>query len=86
LINAKSFQTNHDVYKGGLSDYLTNEINRNITLNYKIEKRVNKFFKNDDNRTFEKLDKIIRIFEISDLLKNKRPQYKSLFFRLTSVL
>jgi hypothetical protein len=70
LINAKSFQTNNDLYKGGLSDYLTNKIIKATSENQRLKIGVNNFLKyNDSNLAFEKLDKIIRIFEISDLLK-----------------
>lgn len=70
LINAKSFQTKSDIYKGGLSDYLTNKIIEATSANQSLKVGVNNFLKyNDDNRGFEKLDKLIRIFEISYLLK-----------------
>ncbi len=70
LINAKSFQIKNEVYKGGLSDYLTNKIIDATTNDQSLKFGVNSFLKyDDDNRAFEKLDKIIRIFEIADLLK-----------------
>jgi len=72
LINAKSFQTKNEAYKGGLSDYLTNKIIDATSVNQSLRSGANNFLKyNDGNRAFEKLDKIIRIFEISDLLKKK---------------
>lgn len=72
LINAKSFQVKNDSYKGGLSDYLTNEIIKTITHRQELKLGVNNFLKYDEgNRGFEKLDKIIRIFEIADLLKKQ---------------
>ena len=72
LINAKSFQVKNDPYKGGLSDYLTNEIIKITSGKQSLKLGVNNFLKYDDaNRGFEKLDKIIRIFEIADLLKKQ---------------
>jgi len=72
LINAKSFQVKNDSYKGGLSDYLTNEIIKILAINQNFKLGVNNFLKyEEDNRGFEKLDKIIRIFEITDLLKKQ---------------
>ena len=70
LINAKSFQVKNESYKGGLSDYLTNEIIKIISDKPNLKSGAYNFLKYDeDNRGFEKLDKIIRIFEISYLLK-----------------
>lgn len=72
LINAKSFQIKNDSYKGGLSDYLANKIIESTSNDQSLRTGVNKFLKYDgDNRSFEKLDKIIRIFEIADLLKRQ---------------
>jgi len=72
LINAKSFQVKNESYKGGLSDYLTNEIIKIISDKQDLKLGVNNFLKYDENnRGFEKLDKIIRIFEIADLLKKQ---------------
>ena len=69
LINAKSFQVKNESYKGGLSDYLTNEIIKIISDRQDFKLGVYNFLKYDENnRGFEKLDKIIRIFEISYLL------------------
>jgi uncharacterized protein with ParB-like and HNH nuclease domain len=71
LINAKSFETKNEDYKGGLSDYLKNEILSKIDENNYLKLGVNKFFKFDDNeQVFEKIDKIIRIFEVASLLEN----------------
>lgn len=70
LINAKSFQVENEIYKGGLSDYLTKEINNLLDKNPRLRNGTNDFLKyNEDKRGFEKLDKIVRIFEIMDLLK-----------------
>lgn len=72
LINAKSFQIKSEPYKGGLSDYLTNEIIKSISKNNNLKLGVNTFLKYDgDKNGFEKLDKIVRIFEISDLLNRE---------------
>jgi len=72
LINAKSFQIKNETYKGGLSDYLTNKITDATTNDQSLKVGVNNFLKyDDDNRAFEKLDKIIRVFEIADLLKRQ---------------
>jgi len=72
LINAKSFQIKNELYKVGLSDYLTNEITKTISGNQTLTSGANSFFKYDGNkRGFDKLDKIVRIFEISDLLKKQ---------------
>lgn len=72
LINAKSFQVKNESYKGGLSDYLTNEIIKITSEQQSLKLGVNNFLKYDeDNRGFEKLDKIIRIFEISYLLSKE---------------
>lgn len=70
LINAKSFQTQNEAYKVGLSDYLTNEIINKTTVNNELKDGVDNFFKYDvDKRGFDKLDKIVRIFEVASLLK-----------------
>lgn len=70
LINAKSFQTQNEAYKVGLSDYLTNEIIEQTTVNTELKDGVENFFKYDaDKRGFDKLDKIVRIFEVASLLK-----------------
>ena len=72
LINAKSFQVENESYRGGLSDYLTNEITKIMIEKPSLKLGVNNFLKNDnDKRGFEKLDKIVRIFEIADLLKKQ---------------
>jgi hypothetical protein len=72
LINAKSFQVNNSLYKGGLSDYLTNRIKINVKNNKKLESGVNKFLGYDKSKEgFEKLDRIVRIFEITSLLKKE---------------
>lgn len=72
LINAKSFQIKNELYKKGLSDYLTNKITDATSNNQSLKVGVNNFLKyDDDNRVFEKLDKIIRIFEIAYLLKRQ---------------
>lgn len=70
LINAKSFETENEDYKGGLSDYLKNQILQQIEKNIVLKAGVNKFFSFDRNeQVFEKIDKIIRIFEVASLLK-----------------
>jgi len=70
LINAKSFQSNHESYQTGLSDYLTNKIMSMVNQDESIRLGVYSFLKyNEDKNRFEKLDKIIRIFEIANLLK-----------------
>lgn len=70
LINAKSFQVKNESYKVGLSDYLTNEILKIISDRQDFKLGVYSFLKYDENNMgFEKLDKIIRIFEISYLLR-----------------
>lgn len=72
LINAKSFQVKNEEYKVGLSDYLNKEIHIILNDSIKYKKGVHNFLKYDDNsNAFEKLDKIIRIFEISSLLSDK---------------
>lgn len=70
LINAKSFQIKDKKYKGGLTEYLTKKIKNEITENQKKEAGINKFFKFDhgNKKGFEKLGKIVRIFEITHLL------------------
>jgi hypothetical protein len=73
LINAKSFQVINDSYKGGLSDYLTNEIKKIIAKGIDLKKGVNKFLDYDENNSsFKKLSKVIHIFEIADLLNAQK--------------
>ena len=70
LINAKSFQVQKNSYKDGLSTYLTKKILNATSKNTRLTSGVNSFFKLDEDKgTFEKLDRIIRIFEIAHLLK-----------------
>lgn len=71
LINAKSFQVNDDIYSVGLSDYLNNQIEQSLVCSQHLSRGVNNFLKFDEgSKTYEKLDKIIRILEISSLLKS----------------
>ena len=70
LINAKSFETQNEAYKGGLSDYLKSEIISKIEAKNHFKLGVNKFLGFDKNeQVFEKTDRIIRIFEIASLLE-----------------
>ena len=70
LINAKSFETKNKIYKGGLSDYLKNQITSKINIKDNLKLGVNKFFSfNESKKVFEKIDKIVRIFEVSSLLE-----------------
>lgn len=70
LINAKSFDTQNEDYKGGLSNYLKSKISSKIEEENHLKSGVNKFLKFDTNeQVFEKLDRIIRIFEIANLLQ-----------------
>ena len=70
LINAKSFQVKDNQYKGGLSDYLTNQIIKITEENENLTSGVNIFLKYDeDKESFEKLDRIARIIEIMHLIK-----------------
>lgn len=70
LINAKSFETQNEDYKGGLSDYLKNEIVSKVATNNYLKSGVNKFFSfNENEQIFEKIDRVIRIFEVSSLLE-----------------
>jgi hypothetical protein len=70
LINAKSFQATSPVYQGGLSTFLTKEINEEIITHPINKKAIHNFFKyNEVSENFEKLDRIIRIFEICHLLE-----------------
>lgn len=72
LINAKSFQVTGEKYKGGLSDYLTHDIILILSSNHGLKNAVDSFLKYDeDKRGFDKLDKIIRIFEVATLLKKQ---------------
>lgn len=72
LINAKSFETKNDLYKVGLSDYLTNDLLRIIHDEPKLFDSTTLFFKFDVNKkVFYKLDKIARILEISTLLEKR---------------
>lgn len=72
LINAKSFETQNEDYKGGLSDYLKNKIIHEISTNNDLKSGVNKFFSfNENEQIFEKIDKIIRIFEVTSLLEKE---------------
>lgn len=75
LINAKSFQVKDKQYQGGLSDFLTKKITEQTKKCSKVKAGVDNFFKYDENTgSYEKLDKIIRIFEIANLLeKNVTP-------------
>lgn len=71
LINAKSFQVNDKIYSVGLSDYLNSEIEKLLSVNQSLSKGVYNFLKFDESsKTYEKLDKIIRILEISKLLRS----------------
>ena len=57
LINAKSFETKNEDYKGGLSDYLKSQILQQIEKHIALKAGVNKFFSFDPNeQTFEKID------------------------------
>lgn len=71
LINAKSFQVEKNkLYQGGLSDFLTKKLNEAAKKCSKRKAGIDNFFKYDENSgTYEKLDKIIRIFEIASLLE-----------------
>ena len=70
LINAKSFETQNEDYKGGLSDYLKNKIVSKINTNNDLKPGVHKFFSfNENEQIFEKTDKVIRIFEVASLLE-----------------
>lgn len=70
LINAKSFETQNEDYKGGLSDYLKNKIISKINIENSLKSGVNKFFSFDENeQVFEKIDRVIRIFEVASLLE-----------------
>jgi uncharacterized protein with ParB-like and HNH nuclease domain len=71
LINAKSFQVENSIYQGGLSNYLTNKILNLLNSQNNLKSGVNSFLKFDEGeQSFEKLDRIVRIFEIADLLEN----------------
>ena len=71
LINAKSFETQKESYQGGLSDYLKHEIISKIDKKNSLKFGINKFFKFKENeKVFEKMDRIIKIFEIAELLEN----------------
>lgn len=72
LINAKSFETQNEDYKGGLSDYLKRKITSKIEIENHLKTGANKFFKFDHNeQVFENIDRIIRIFEITNLLEKR---------------
>jgi len=72
LINAKSFQVTGELYTVGLSAYLTNNIISTLSDNHELKNPVNIFLKYDeDQKRFDKLDKIVRIFEVSSLLKKQ---------------
>lgn len=71
LINAKSFQVKHDAYKEGLTNYLNNSIAEAVLGNQSYKCGVDSFLSFDENnKTYQKLDKISRILEISSLLKS----------------
>jgi len=67
LINAKSFQTEKEKYKGGLSDYLIDSINKNVIIG--------KYLTYSEVANFQDLlPRIVRIFEVAQLLfDNKIP-------------
>lgn len=70
LINAKSFQTQKAEYQVGLTDYLTKNILERVSSDISSSAAIKSFLRfNDQNRSFEKLDKIVRILEIHSLLK-----------------
>lgn len=72
LINAKSFQTTTSSYSMGFADYVTKDL---ITKNLdsKLLSSMKTYLRyNDNNNTFERLDRIIRTLEISYLLKNNQ--------------
>jgi uncharacterized protein with ParB-like and HNH nuclease domain len=70
LINAKSFQVENKLYQGGLSNYLTNAILTILNQKDGLKSGVNSFLKFDEDKGFfEKLDRIVRVFEIADLLE-----------------
>lgn len=74
LINAKSFQVKKEIYIGGLSDYLTGEISKRIGKQNVLNSGINEYLKYDDSKVFDRLDRIVRIFEIATLLtKDKTP-------------
>lgn len=74
LINAKSFQVKQEIYGGGLSDYLTGEISKRIGKQNILNSGVNEYLKYDDSKIFDRLDRIVRIFEITTLLtEDKTP-------------
>lgn len=59
-----------EVYKGGLSTFLNNKIDDKISSNTNLKIGLQDFFKyNEDSEVYEKLDRIIRIFEIAHLLE-----------------
>lgn len=72
LINAKSFQVTGESYRVGLSEYLTNDIISILSTDHRYKNSVDNFLKYDeDKRGFDKLDKIIRVFEVASLLKKQ---------------
>ena len=71
LINAKSFQVKDEIYKGGLSDYINNSIGSIVSQKNSYKRGVDRFLNFDEtSKTYEKLDRIARILELSSLLKN----------------
>lgn len=70
LINAKSFQVKDELYQRGLSVYLTSNILDILSKKDGLKLGVNSFLKFDEDKGFfEKLDRIVRIFEIANLLE-----------------
>lgn len=73
LINAKSFQVKEEIYKAGLSDYLTEKISENIGDSKPLKLGINESLKYDQNaKVFDRLDRIVRIFEIATLLLEEK--------------
>ena len=72
LINAKSFQTKTPNYSMGFTDYVTNNLVSKIGQNYHAN-AIKRYFKYDENNnSFERLDRIVRTLEISHLLKKNQ--------------
>lgn len=77
LINAKSFQTKTSAYSIGLTDYVTSSLMEKMKQPFYTEAIKKYFAYNEVEMSFERLDRIVRVLEVSYLLS--KAQNPSLF-------
>lgn len=76
LINAKSFETNIDRYKSGLSDYISTILQQQEFIDNEIYQACNIAFKLESSKEgvseYQKLGRIVRILFLAELLENNQ--------------